>query len=95
VNLRPHAIFLFNLIIIKLIIIISELQLGYLLLILQLDRALAPMRLLLLVILVRCGDSIIVVALTTRFLQAVVRDGGERLVIICDWGRSLYRRFVQ
>jgi hypothetical protein len=52
------------------------------------------MRLLLLMILVYCGgDSI---ALATRFLLlAAVRDGGERLVIICDWGRRLYRGFVQ
>ena len=84
--------FYLTLIIIKLIIIISELQLGYLLLILQLDRALAPMRLFLLMILVYCGDSI---ALATRFLLlADVRDGRERLVIICDWGRGLYRGFV-
>jgi hypothetical protein len=53
---------------------------------------LAPMRLFLLMILVYCGDSI---ALATRFLLlADVRDGGERLVIICDWGRGLYRGFV-
>lgn len=66
--------FYLTLIIIKLIINISELQLRYFLLILELRRALAAIRLLLLMIFVYCGHSIsvVVVALTARLLLAAI-----------------------